>query len=501
MLSVICLANMANNFNWISSSPVANKVAKFYAVSADQVNWLSLVFMVIAIPTGVFSFWLIDKFGVRSSLYLGAWGNLVGALVKLASVWDFTRMAIATNTHTYNYYILLVGQCVCAIAQPFIVFVTTKFANAWFADDQRALANTLALGSSIVGVLLGAISSPLLVASEDGTSIGLLLVVCVAISLVPALMSGFVRRSTPPTPPSYSVIINDMRTAAAAAAAAESREEGDETSQGGGGGGGETFCQGLSTYSRHFVTMFTSKAFVLLFLSFGLGLGAFNSLATLVEQIVCVRGYTDDDAGYFGGIMILSGIVGSVLAGLFVDATKRLEETAKVCFAMSALANILFTLAQLYDNQTWSYATIMLAFALIGFFGLPLLPVCMEMSVECVYPIPEETATGLLFIAGQIFGIAMIEGSTAIAKPVDTGSANIVQKCTMATSDAGALKAQDFTLPLYIQTSVIVAVTFVFIVQFKCSYLRLQSENKKLAEQIIRQNQLIVTTSRRAPPI
>ena len=40
---------------------------------------------------------------------------------------------------------------------------------------------------------------------------------------------------------------------------------------------------------------------MILFFSFGLALGLFNSLTTLIEQILCTKGYSDQDAGIFGG--------------------------------------------------------------------------------------------------------------------------------------------------------------------------------------------------------
>ena len=126
-------------------------------------------------------------------------------------------------------------------------------------------------------------------------------------------------------------------------------------------------------------------------------------------------------------VMLICGLIGSVLSGLILDKTKRFEELSKICFGMATIAAILFTILSLYDNdRSTVYYLILISFALIGFFGmifliflffysilrvslkffskkgLPLLPICMEMSVECVYPIPEATSTGLLFIAGQL---------------------------------------------------------------------------------------------------
>lgn len=60
-------------------------------------------------------------------------------------------------------------------------------------------------------------------------------------------------------------------------------------------------------YFEQIGKLLRSKDFLLLMFSFGIALGLFNALTTLIEQILCVRGYTDIDVGYFGGAMIISG--------------------------------------------------------------------------------------------------------------------------------------------------------------------------------------------------
>jgi hypothetical protein len=46
----------------------------------------------------------------------------------------------------------------------------------------------------------------------------------------------------------------------------------------------------------------------------------------------------------------------------------------------------------------WRYL-IYFAFAFVGFVSLPLSPISMDLSLECVYPIPEATATGISVIS------------------------------------------------------------------------------------------------------
>ena len=102
------------------------------------------------------------------------------------------------------------------------------------------------------------------------------------------------------------------------------------------------------------------------------------------------RGYSDNDSGYFSGAMIIAGLVGSLISGVILDQTKRFEELSKICFAMGALGNVALAICLQWNNDHGAiYYLTLFSFGFLGFFALPLLPICMDMSVECVYPIPE----------------------------------------------------------------------------------------------------------------
>ncbi len=42
-----------------------------------------------------------------------------------------------------------------------------------------------------------------------------------------------------------------------------------------------------------------------------------------------------------------------------------------------------------------------IAFGVLGFAMMPLLPVSFESAVECTYPVNEETSSGMLMLAGM----------------------------------------------------------------------------------------------------
>ena len=55
--------------------------------------------------------------------------------------------------------------------------------------------------------------------------------------------------------------------------------------------------------------------------------------------------------------------------------------------------------------------------ALIGAFGLPLLPLGNELVVETTYPVKSTTTTGLVFLGGQVQGILILIALELVAQP------------------------------------------------------------------------------------
>ena len=365
ILTVICLINMTNTINWICFSSIADYTGKYYGVDYTQVNFLSIVSMIIAIPASLLSFIVIDYFGIRLSLNIAGWLNFMGTLLRVVSSIEQSN-GKSLISKDYKYSVLLIGQIVISLGGPFAFLVTTKFAQTWFTENQRARANTVALSSATFGVLIGSVLSPFIVNNEKNYAheMFILNMITSALSLIPAILAIFINRSAPLTPPSLSVH-NDLLNN-------DSNKNINNTDS----QKRLTFGENFRIYFQQVGKLLKSLQFLFLLVSFSLGYGLFNTLATLLQQILCVRGYTDSDVGIFGGIMISSGIVGSLISGIIVDKTKRFEETAKICFCMSCVANIFFTIIQEYNNDDkFIKYSIITAFCLVGFFGLPLLPV------------------------------------------------------------------------------------------------------------------------------
>lgn len=64
---------------WLTFAPVANQSAQYLKVTLDEINWLSLVYMVVAIPLSFATTWMLDTLGLRITVPT-AWFFLVNII-------------------------------------------------------------------------------------------------------------------------------------------------------------------------------------------------------------------------------------------------------------------------------------------------------------------------------------------------------------------------------------------------------------------------------------
>jgi MFS family permease len=100
----------------------------------------------------------------------------------------------------------------------------------------------------------------------------------------------------------------------------------------------------------------------------------------------------------------MSGVVGSGIVSVIVDRYKNYGAVMRICFFMCLVATILLSILLKSDAML----LLCILFGATGFFGMPLLPVCLEASAELVYPVGEALPSGLLMLSGQIWGILLI---------------------------------------------------------------------------------------------
>lgn len=423
VLLVLCLLNLSNATLWLSFAPVASQTASFLNVTLEQVNWLSLVFMLVSVPLSLGTTWMLDALGLRITLIVGSWLNMTGALVR------FVGASLTRDDLTKRYSVVFLGQTLSALAQPLIIFTPTKLAALWFPEHQRATANMLASMSNPLGLLLANIVSPLLL-DKYGSIPTMTLAYTVPACLSCLLATAGVRSSAPPTAPSAS---------------AQSSHE--------------PFLHGLKLLMKN-------KAYMTLLLCLGAGIASFTCFSSLLDQILCVQGYSNDFAGLCGALFIVWGIVGAGVLGVYVDRTKRFIEVTKINMSLSALACIAFSVVALMPQQQVAVAVVC---SLFGFFGFSVYPVAMELSVECSYPVGEATSAGLIFASGQvqsvIYMVLLQSLTTPLAPPRDSVCGDSPQSWRVSLMLMGGLCA---------------LFTSIFVLFFHTRYRRLEAEEQAL---------------------
>ncbi|XP_053558714.1 solute carrier family 49 member A3 [Bombina bombina] len=423
VLGVVCLINCSNAMLWISFAPVADLTASFFSIPLDIVNLFSLVYLVISIPVGFGASWLLDTLGLKSSILLSSWLNMIGSVIRCLSIITFL------NTGGVGAIYIFVGQCICAIAQPLILFVPAKLAAVWFPDHQRATANMIASMSNPLGILLANVLSPTVVkvAKDVPKIIGLYSLPAV---LACTLATFGVCDKAPPSPPSASARKSTS----------------------------EPFCSGVWQ-------LLNNKAYCILMLCFGAGIGIFTAFSAFLEQILCFNGYSNFFSGLCGALFIFFGIIGALLCGLYVDKTKRFTEVVKICFSMASLASIAFAVVSNFRNQSGLLAIIC---SIFGFFGFSVYPIAMELAVECSYPIGEGTSTGLAFISGQFQGLVYMVIFQKISIPFAVSS--------LSSCGVNQIEIYNWSYSTLVLAGLCSFFSCIFVIFFHTDYKRLNAE-------------------------
>jgi MFS family permease len=362
---VVLLAFMAiiaiNQLLWITFAAITSEATKFYGVSELSIGVLSLSFMIVYIFISFPASWVIDTYGIRVGVGIGA---------ALTGIFGLVRGLAASN-----YIWVLVAQIAIAIGQPFILNAVTTIAARWFPMEERATASGIGSLAMYIGILLGLVLTPYL-ALRSGID-GMLLAYGI-VSMIAMLIFFVFTRERPPSPPCPP-------------------EQ-----------------EGRSLVLDGFNKMIRQRDFILLMVIFFVGLGAFNAVTTWIEQVLTPRGFSTIQAGNAGGMMIFGGILGAVILPLLSDHYRK-----RVPFLVLAVIGAAVGLAGL------AYVTsspLLLFFSFIlGFFLLSAGPIGFQYGAEITYPAPEGTSNGLLLLMGQVSGIVFILGMDAF-KSADTGS-------------------------------------------------------------------------------
>lgn len=341
VLAVFMFINLTIQILWISYAPITGPAARFYGVSDLQIGWLAMSFMLAFLPLSIPVSWVIDTYGFRLAVSIGAAAMGVFGLLRGFGGASYPWVLAAT-----------IG---IAAAQPFLLNAWTKVPANWFAVEERATAVGMVTLANLVGTALGMVLTPILIESMPIPQVQL---IYGGVAAVSAVLFILLSRETPPTPPC---------------------QPGQEVRA--------LMLDGLkNALKNRFFWFYLAAAFI--------GLGIFNGITTWIENIIRPRGFTPTDAGTLGALLLVGGVIGAVVIPPFSDRQRKRRRYILMGFTLS----IPFLVGLTYATTQW--ALMLSAFGL-GFFLTSTMPVGMQYAAEITRPTPEGTSNGLIQLFGQ----------------------------------------------------------------------------------------------------
>lgn len=352
-LAQLALLNIIVSWDWISFAPVSTSSAQYFRCSESAINWLSTAFLFAFCVAAPVTLYTLNKSGPRASIIAAACLILVGNWIRYA------------GTRTSNFGVVMFAQILVGLAQPFVLSAPTRYSDLWFSERGRVSATAVASLANPFGAALGQLIDPFWVSkASDIPNMVLYVSIISSVACVPS----FFIPSAPPTPPSASAshVLNHEPLNVRAS---------------------------LSSLSR-------SVEFWLIFIPFAVYVGLFNSISSLLNQMLEPYGYSETQAGIAGAILILVGLVFAAISSPLIDRYKFYLAFIKVAVPAIALSYLVFIWAP--SNKSIVYAYVVCGVLGAASFGL--VPVALEFLVEIHHPLSPEVGSTLSWTGGQFLG-------------------------------------------------------------------------------------------------
>ncbi|KAI0174202.1 major facilitator superfamily domain-containing protein [Pestalotiopsis sp. NC0098] len=360
-VAALTLLNIMISWDWLTFSPVSQYAAVYYSVDESVINWLSTGFFFIFVAVSPVTIWM---------LHLNPRISIVTA-VALFLVGNWVRYAGSHSGDGGIFGVVMFGQLLIGAAQSFVLSAPTRYSDLWFTSRGRVGATAIMSLANPFGGALGQLIVPFMVTKPSDTSAMVLYVSIIATAI--AVPSFFVPGS-PPTPPGHS---------------------------------GETAKEPLLTSARK---LSRSVEFWLIFIPFSVFVGFFNSISSLLNQMMQPYGFSSDEAGIAGAVLIVVGLVASAVTSPILDRTKQFLLAIKLAVPVISASYLVFT----WMPGTRALAGPYVVLAVLGAASFSLVPVALEFLIELSHPCSPEVTSTLGWATGQLFGAVFILVSNAL---------------------------------------------------------------------------------------
>ncbi|XP_026212393.1 feline leukemia virus subgroup C receptor-related protein 2 isoform X1 [Anabas testudineus] len=365
MLFIFSAYSMSNGFMWLQYGIISNIFTRFYNTDTVAIDWLSMIYFLTYIPLILPVMWVLDKRGMRDVVVVGSALNCIGAWIKTSTA----------NPSMFS--MALLGQFVCSVATVYILSIPSKLASLWFGLQEVSTACSIGVLGNQMGIAIGFLIPPILVPNVDDINelayhIRIMFYISAGVATLIFILVIIVFQEKPELPPTQ--------------AQAQARDIPPEQ----------------YSYTASILRLLCNKPFMLLVVSYGLNVGCFYAVSTLLNRMI-IEHYPGEEvnAGRIGLTIVIAGMVGSLICGIWLDKTKTYKQTTLVVYLLSLIGMLVYAFT-LNLGHLW---VVFITGGILGFFMTGYLPLGFEYAVELTYPESEGTSSGLLNCSAQIFGI------------------------------------------------------------------------------------------------
>lgn len=141
--------------------------------------------------------------------------------------------------------------------------------------------------------------------------------------------------------------------------------------------------------------------------------GLFNSISSLINQLLQPYSFTETQAGIAGALLIVVGLVTAAITSPIIDKTKTFLFAIKLQVPIVAISYLAFTWAP----QTRNIAAPYVILSVLGAASFSLVPVVLEYLIELTHPVSPEVTSTICWSGGQLLGGIFILVSNALRDP------------------------------------------------------------------------------------
>ncbi|KAF5980520.1 hypothetical protein FCOIX_4776 [Fusarium coicis] len=365
-LAQLTLMNIIVSWDWMTFAPVASQAAEYYDVHESTINWISTAFFLAFVAVFPISIAILHR-GPKLAFMTAAVLILIG---------NWIRYAGSTKSSGGSIAYAMAGEIIIGFAQPFILAAPTRYSDLWFTNRGRVAATALTSLANPFGAAFGQLITPLMVKEAgDVSNMVLYISIISTVCAVPA----FAVPAKPPSP---------------VGPAAETPK---------------------LSLRESFGVLSRSLEIWLVLIPFSIYVGFFNSTSSLLNQIFSPYGFSDDEAGIGGAVLIVVGLIASAISSPIIDRTKSFLLTLKILVPIVGVSYLVFV----WMPETRDIAGPYVVLAILGASSFSLVPIVLEFLIELSHPLSPEITSTLAWAGGQLFGAIFVIISDALVADKD----------------------------------------------------------------------------------